>query len=159
MREIQLANNRGVALIDDADYDLVSKYKWYLPTQSKYPTTDVHDGYYKQKKIRMHNLILLVPYGMETDHINHNRSDNRRCNLRLVTHLQNTQNVSLRKQKKSSKYKGVCWYKRDGMWRAYIGDNGQHIHIGYFDTEIEAAKAYNENAKIRYGEYACLNEI
>ena len=44
-------------------------------------------------------------------------------------------------------------------WRAYIGCNGKPSHIGYFDVETEAAKAYNENAKIKYGEYACLNEI
>ena len=88
MKEILLANNKGIALVDDEDYVLVSKYKWHLPTKYRYPTTVMHDGYYKRKRIMMHNLILSVPTGMVIEHINHNKLDNRRCNLRLITRSQ-----------------------------------------------------------------------
>jgi hypothetical protein len=49
MKEIQLANNKGVVFIDNKDYDLVLQYKWCLPTRDKYPTISIHAGYYKQK--------------------------------------------------------------------------------------------------------------
>ncbi|MGB8225740.1 MAG: AP2 domain-containing protein, partial [Sedimentisphaerales bacterium] len=81
--------------------------------------------------------------------------DNRKSNLRLATRSQNNCN---RKQKKgTSKYRGVCYNKRTKKWRAAISFNGMYKHLGFFDSEEEAGRAYDEAAKIYHGEFASLN--
>jgi len=85
MKEIILANNKGIILVDDVDYDLLSKFKWFLPTKDKYPTTGVYCEKSRQKLIRMFKLIIKsIPDGMEIIYINNNRLDNRRSNLKLI---------------------------------------------------------------------------
>lgn len=59
----------------------------------------------------------------------------------------------------TSNYLGVSWFKRDSCWRGWIKHNGKQIHLGYFDTEVEAAKAYNEKAIELFGEFANLNLV
>lgn len=90
------------------------------------------------------------------DHINHNRIDNRRCNLRLVTKSQNNQNRSSLKNS-TSKYLGV--YIRKGKWISRIKVNQKPIHLGTFTCETQAALAYNNAAELHFGEYANLNII
>ena len=92
------------------------------------------------------------------DHINGIRDDNRWSNLREATRQENNFNSSSRKLS-SSVYKGVFWAKRNKKWISKINFNNKQIHIGYFDCEIEAAKAYNEEAKKRYGDFANLNPV
>lgn len=94
----------------------------------------------------------------KVDHINGDGLDNRRSNLRVVTHAENLTNRSGWK-KSSSKYKGVTWFKRDSKWQAKICPKGKTIHLGYFDSEIDAAKAYNEAAKIYFNSACKLNEV
>jgi hypothetical protein len=100
-----------------------------------------------------------APRNKVVDHKDHNLLNNQKSNLRVCTIKQNTQNVIPRKGKKSSKYKGVSWFKRDNCWRAYIGSNGKHKHIGYFKTELDAALSYNKENKKSFGEYGLLNII
>ena len=90
---------------------------------------------------------------MEVDHINHNTLDNRRCNLRLATHGQNMANS---RPNKGRKYKGV-WQIMGKYWVAFIGKNKKQIYLGSFSTPKLAAKAYDEAARKKFGEYACLN--
>lgn len=92
------------------------------------------------------------------DHINGNGTDNRRENLRVVTHAQNLMNRP-GWRKSSSKYKGVTFYKRDHKWQAKICPSGKTMHLGYFDQELDAAKAYNAAAMQHFGKYAVLNEV
>jgi len=80
---------------------------------------------------------------------------NKRSNLRTCTSTQNTANQ--RKRKGSSNFKGVSWYKREQKWRAGIGYKGKDFHLGYFNDELEAAKAYDKAAKDLWGEFANLN--
>jgi len=83
--------------------------------------------------------------------------DNRKDNLRPATHSQNMCHIAKRSISKTSKYKGVCWKKRNRRWTAAITFEKKKIHLGYFKNEIDAAKAYDEAAKKYHGEFACLN--
>ncbi len=96
------------------------------------------------------------------DHIDNNRANNCFNNLRWVF-LKDNQGNRLKQQKPShSKYKGVTWNKQQGpsgRWVAYIVMNSKRRHIGYFDNEEDAARAYNEAAKQYFKEYAKLNDV
>ena len=89
------------------------------------------------------------------DHIDRDRLNNRIENLRLATQKENLANVTAHKDS-TSKYVGVSWHKRDKAWRAVIGDGYKTTHLGYFASEIEAARAYDA-AKRHLGEFANLN--
>jgi len=151
--KIKLNGNSGdFFLIDKEDYALVSKYKWYLDSKINYKRTRTNIGGRKNHKtISMHRLIMDFPEGKEVDHINGNALDNRRNNLRIVTHAENCQNSSKRK----GNYKGVRLRKDRNKWIAQISKH----HIGYFNSEIEAAKAYNKKAIELFGKDIRLNNI
>jgi len=104
----------------------------------------------------MHRQILSCPPDLLVDHIDHNGLNNCKRNLRLCTPAQNTRN-SLSSANSSSKYKGVCWSKREKKWTASIQFNKKAYHLGYFTDEIKAAKAYDKKAKELHGQFACLN--
>lgn len=94
--------------------------------------------------------------GLEVDHINRDRLDNQRQNLRVVTRQQNAQwRQGL--PNSTSRFKGVGLYKRRNIWRAYIKTNGKIIHLGYFDSEEDAARAYDTSAKRLFGDFAYTN--
>lgn len=99
------------------------------------------------RKYRSHRLAWLLHYGEwpehQIDHINGDRADNRIENLRSVTNQQNGQAAHTPRKNVSSKYRGVYWYKSKRKWRAQIETDGKRKHIGYFDSELEAARAYD----------------
>ncbi len=92
------------------------------------------------------------------DHANHDQLDNQRANLRRCT---NSQNMANRRKQPgcSSRFKGVHWYKRVGKWRANIEVDGRKYALGYFDDEIEAARAYNVAAIEHFKEFALPNSV
>lgn len=98
------------------------------------------------------------PDGLEVDHINRNKLDNRKSNLRIVTRQQNMCNKGSYINS-ISKYKGVSWHKKDQRWYAQIRFNRQLYFIGSFENEDVAAAAYNHYAKKFFGEYAVLNDV
>ncbi len=98
------------------------------------------------------------PEDMEVDHINGNGLDNRRKNLRICTRLQNVRNTPKRKDTQS-KFKGVHFLKKRDKWIARIQVEGKRINSGYFNTELEAAKRYNELATKYHEEFAYLNPV
>jgi len=106
----------------------------------------------------MHRQILNPPWPMVADHINGKGYDNRKANLRLATRSQNSMNKPFIKTKpSSSKYRGVSWSKSQKKWHVQIGLKGKHIFVGYFDNEIDAAKAYDNAARKYHKDFAVLN--
>lgn len=157
MKLICLTQNKFTQ-VDDEDYDFLNQFKWCAIKHRSGKYYAVRGGWIdgKMKLIYMHRVIMNTPEWMLVDHIYHNGLDNRKSELRNCTHTQNQMNR--RKQKNcSSKYFGVCWYKINKEWGARIKINGKQKHIGFFKTEVEAAKAYNIFAKKYLGEFANLN--
>ena len=156
MIEIPLTQGQ-VALIDDEDYDLVSQYKWCASwnkrTKSYYAKTNIRKADGTWTMLQMHRLIMNAQKDEQVDHINHDTVDNRKSELRLCTHSQNSHNQG-RNSKNTSGYKGVHWYKRDKKWQAQIKLNGKKIHLGYFSTPEEAHAAYCKAALELHGEFA-----
>jgi len=157
MKEIPLSQEK-IAIVDVEDYEVVSQYHWYTRKTSHnfYAVTHIYqDG--KRTTLAMHQLIMLSYFGQQVDHINGNGLDNRKKNLRVVTHQQN--NFNRKYTFGTSKYKGVSWNKRDNCWQATIKFNNKAKMLGYFKEEVEAAKSYNSAAKKYFGEFAALNEV
>ena len=151
------------SIVDDDDYEYLNMNQWHLFDQTKRKGTHtVYAVRYsrvngKRKAIFMHREILLranIKLNI-TDHINQNGLDNQKHNLRSCTQRENT----LNQRTFFNKYKGVWYDKKRGKWQAKIWLNRKGIHLGRFNTEIEAAVAYNAKAVEIYGEYACLNKI
>ena len=154
MKQIELTQNK-VTLVDDADYEELSKYKWYAVCYKKIWYAERME---KRKVIRMHRQILGLGYkdGKYVDHKNHNGLDNRRHNLRICTQTQNCYNKR-HQESKSSGFQGVSWCNRRLQWRACITYKNRQKFLGYFDFEELAANAYNIAAQQFFGEFACLN--
>lgn len=127
--------------IDTDDLPFVSKHQWYIDSFG-YPATG--------KNERLHRLLLgsAVREGMVVDHINRDKLDNRRCNLRICTQKVNVRNASLQRNNKSG-VTGVFFDKRAGRWRAQIYHGGKVKHVGIFDDFDEAVRA-REEAERRY---------
>lgn len=157
-KKIPLPNGIFV-IVDDEDYDFLMQWKWHVRSGG-YVIREHHLGFVKgirkRKRIYMHRVINNTPDSLETDHINGDKLDNRRINLRNATRHQsiiNRGSVS----GSSSKYKGVCWRKDHHKWRAKIRINKKDINLGSFTSEIDAARAYDRAAIKYHGEYARLN--
>jgi hypothetical protein len=117
--EVELTQGKS-ALVDESDYDIVSKYRWHVRKDGRrlYAGTNIEG-----KVIGMHRLILGVRDGEECDHISGDGLDNRRCNLRIVTNQQNMMNMRKRFGC-SSIYKGVSRSRNAKRWIAKITDAG-----------------------------------
>ena len=142
--EIKLTQGK-VAQIDDADAHL-AEHKWFFAkssSRSGYAAKSVYFGNGKAKTTFLHNAILGFPLNrLEVDHINGDKLDNRRCNLRIVTKRVNQLNSILRKT--HSKYPGVHFDNRGypSCWYSKIRVDGKQLALGYFKTQEEAAEAY-----------------
>lgn len=168
VREIQLgghkktAKNLGfIAVVDDDDYERISKYKWSLSIRKTRMYAMRSEGPRgNNKKYYMHREIINIEEGMDVDHINGNGLDNRKENLRVVSRQDNLRNMrNIRGG--SSKYKGVYLYSERlrKPWMAMIRINKRGKYLGYYKTEEEAALAYNKAAIEHFGEMAKLNDV
>jgi len=134
MKEILLTKGK-VASVDDEDFESLNAFKWYAQKD--------HNTFYairasprkngKYHHIYMHREVMNVPDGMQTDHIDRNGLNNQRNNLRVVTRQQNQFNRNA---------KGYCFDKPTQKFRAQIRLNGKQIHLGFFETALEARAAY-----------------
>lgn len=140
---------RGYALVDleDAGLDV---HKWSV--SDGYASANI-DG---KTNVRMHRYLMNPPKGFEVDHVNMNRLDNRRSNLRICSSAENRQNTGKRPSNTTG-YKGVGWKKETAKYVARIQKDGKLYHIGYFTNTIEAARAYNKKALELHGEFARIN--
>jgi hypothetical protein len=156
-KEIQLTRG-AVALVDDADYEWLSAWNWRLITTPKlYAGRSGPRSASKRETILMHRLIAAAPAGYDVDHINGDRLDNRRANLRICLHAENQRNMQARSDKRTSLFKGVNWASDRGKWRSRLVLNGQEVFDKYFDSEEDAARARDDAAILHHGQFARLN--
>jgi len=154
MKEMLLTKGK-VALVDDADFEWLSQWKWCYSMGYAVRRARIIEGGKAGRIIRMHRVILDAPPELEVDHRNHNRLDNQRSNLRLATRAQNCHNMRMLKTNTVG-LKGVTFCKCTNRFQAQINFKGRNKKLGRFDTPEEAHQAYVEAAKFYYGEFACV---
>lgn len=164
MKKIVLTQGK-IALVDDADYDWLNQWKWIASKPARSRTYYVYHSVLIARAKRyttewMHRLILGLQMGdkQQCDHIDHNGLNNQRSNLRVCTKTQNMQS-SRKRKRRTSKYKGVCWHRHNRKWYSRICVKKKEIHLGFFDSEIDAAAAYNVAALKHFGDFALLNTL
>jgi hypothetical protein len=153
MKLLALANSIYNAIVDDEDYSLLSRYAWSLD----------HKGYVKTSAfgttVKLHRMILNAPKDAQVDHINLDKLNNCKSNLRLCDNVLNQANTIKREfvngKKTSSQFKGVSWVKSAGKFRVKI----KNRYIGTYKCEACAALKYNEEALKAWGEFANLNNV
>lgn len=153
IRRVPLSQG-AFAVIDAADWSLVAGRNWHL-TKAGYATTNGQvNG--RGRLIYMHVLIYGDADAREVDHEDLDKLNNRRGNLRAATSSQNAANKLKRANTKLSRFKGVRPLP-SGRWEARVGGDGRYRHLGVFDTEEAAAKAYDAAARVTFGPFAVLN--
>lgn len=159
MKKLQLKYGY-VTIVDDEDYEFLMQWKWRVanfnkPNAIKYADRSVWvNG--KCVKVLLHRLLMQPPKGLVVDHIDGDGLNNQRANLRICTIAENSCNKRSNRAS-SSKYLGVCFVRKYGMWQSAIEKNGVSIHIGSFKSEMDAALAYDRRAIEIHGEFARLN--
>ena len=163
-KEIQL-NHGKVALVDDEDFEELNKYKWYAHKMRG----DLFYAYRRKRRIEnqegnrgvisMHKM--LISDAKEIDHKNGNSLDNRKENLRGCSHSQNIANSKTRtmygSKNKTSFFRGVNWSAQRKKWRARVCKNYKVFELGFFNDQLDAAKAYDKKSKELFGDFARLN--
>jgi hypothetical protein len=146
MRQIPLT--RGYfALIDDEDFDELSRYKWSY-CNGYAVRGERHNG--KYVAIPMHGQLMHPTRPLVVDHINRHSLDNRRANLRLATRSQNAVNAKLSRAN-SSGVKGVSYHKSNKLWRAYISVDGRIVQLGMSKSFEKAVQLRLEAQQNVYG--------
>jgi HNH endonuclease len=161
MKKIPLGGKNGsaignYALVDDEDYEFLKKFTWharYCKRRNVYYASRAARVGENGSTLSMHRLITLCPPGLVVDHINHNTLDNRKKNLRVCTHHQNTMNRK-KGMKNTTGHTGVYKRKERLPWYATIGFNGKDIWLGSFATKKQAIEAARKARKEYFGEYA-----
>lgn len=153
MKHIKLIGGR-VAIVDECDYDALSMYKWYSSPNGYVRRNNATQGG-KRESVSMHRQImgLKTGDGCVVDHINGDKLDNRRSNLRVCYQAQNKMNCGSYRSNTSG-FKGVTWDKRCGKWLAQIMVNHKNYNLGRFATPEDAHRAYCEAADRMHGEFA-----
>lgn len=148
-----------VTLIDDEDADLAD-FKWYALAQWVGGFYAVRSIYTPERgRVRLHRVVLervigrSLKNGEFTDHVNGDKLDNRRGNLRIATRVENQQNRGKRVDNTSG-VKGVSRHRASGKWQAEIQANGKQIYLGLFTTPKAAHEAYCKAAQELHGEFA-----
>lgn len=143
------ANNEPF-YFDTEDYDLIKDYYWSLD-KSGYVINC-------KNKLRMHRLVLNCPKKLNVDHINHNKNDNRKHNLRICTQSQNNMNKSLQINNTSG-VTGIVWLKDESKWRAMIKVNGNTITIGDYKSKQDAIMARKKAEEKYFKDFSLDNSL
>jgi hypothetical protein len=136
-------------LIDQEDSDRIAKYQWYF------------DGRYWRRTLDgmlMHEFLMgKAPAGMIWDHVDRNKGNNKRSNLRPCTPSQSNMNKDKWRGEYTSRYKGVYRHTKTRKWVAQIKVDRKLIYLGIFASEEDAARAYDKATEIYFGEFAVRN--
>ena len=148
MRSCEIVLTKGQkAIVDQDDFWLLRMFKWHSD-----------NGYASNMDLgAMHRFIMGTPKDMVVDHIDGNRLNNSRSNLRVVTQQQNQSNR--RKGYGKSKYVGVAWDGAFERWKVSVMHKGKPHYVGVFRDDVDAANAYNEASNKLRGEHAGKNAI
>jgi len=156
----EIALSRGeFAIVDYESYEYLNQWKWFchVTKWGKYAYRNIKEGNSRRLQI-MHRLITDAGKGEYVDHRNGDGLDNRLANLRICTNAENARNSRKRNvNSATSKYKGVTWSKAHGKWIAQIKIDYKNIYLGIFQSERDAALAYNKAAEKSFGEFANIN--
>lgn len=163
MKTIPLTQGK-VAIVDDEDYDRLCQFKWhalkrkrglawYAARGGPRSPGDRNSG----RLIYMHRVIVGAAEGEMVDHKDRDGLNNRRENLRPASRLDNARNAIKVRIKKTSRFRGVSFYKKTKRWKAQINLKSGKKSIGYFTDERAAAEAYDAVALANFGEFAVLN--
>lgn len=155
---VPLTNSSELTYVNTEDLGKLEGHRWRIDPKG-YVVAGTKDG--RNTTVRLHRIIMGTEKGILLDHINHNKRDNTRGNLREATNTENQYNVPKTTRKTSSKYKGVHFRKdlKVKKWTARGTLKGKRIHLGHYLTQEEAALEYNKFASEHYGEFACINKI
>lgn len=144
--------------VDTEDVKLLSQYTWRI--NNGYAVSQVKDQATKKyNRIYMHRLLLNPLDDVLIDHMDTDRSNNRKQNLRLCNEVQNNSNRSKSNNNINNKFKRVRFREFLNAWEVQISANGKQYNIGTFSNELAGANAYNFYAKLIHGEFANLNEV
>lgn len=144
-------------IIDAEDYPKVIHRRWQCSPDGYARYTNHAEG----GMVAMHRLLMNAPCDLKVDHINGDSLDNRKVNLRICNDAQSAQNRGPQKKRSAnaSRYKGVYWAQSPRKWMAIIATNSNRMYLGVYETEDEAAMAYNRAALVAHGPFARLNVI
>lgn len=158
MKEIQLTQGRA-ALVDDVDYDTLINHRWHLGSGGRYAARMKRGTKTDRSVLLMHRVIMgLTNENIQVDHIDGNKLNNQRSNLRLVTSSQNKMNTGILSTNTTG-FKGVTYDKESKKYIAQIGINRKCIKIGRFDSISDAASARIEAERRYHGQYAMNLQI
>lgn len=147
---VGLTSKGEAFLFDSSDWELVKSYTWHISKRG-YVSTHIN------RILRpLHKVLIGNTAGFDVDHISRDKLDNRRRNLRLCTHQENTFNQKLRATN-TSNYIGVSFLKKAGKYEAYVHFDGKKHYLGLYENASDAAAARDKRAVMLFGEYANLN--
>jgi len=154
MKEIPLTQGK-IAIVDDDDFEWLNQWRWHYSNGYAVRNVWINGNC---KILRMHRIIVGIFYksGIEIDHIDHDKLNNCRNNLRLCTHSENQHNREMYSNNTSG-FKGVSWHKSANKWVARIRINNNLINLGIFNDPYDAACAYDEAARKYHGEFSNPN--
>ena len=148
MKTFELKSGK-VIKVDDEDYDYLSRFSWWTMTQG-YAVTEANG----RQVMMVHEILGRPPEGYDVDHINGDKLDNQRHNLRLVTRATNMQN-RIRKKKNPTGFLGV--HPNNNKFIARIGYNYKILNLGTFASPEAAARTYDKAARKLHGLHALTN--
>lgn len=152
-----------VALVDECDLEVVQKFKWCATKVGRHnkwyamhTLPDAGNG--KRKTLFMHRAIINAPPHLQVDHRDNDGLNNRRKNIRLASTAQNHANRRIvKKANATSPFKGVSYSKLRRKWYAKIKSDGKAEHLASCDSALQAALIYDDEARLRFGEFAAVN--
>lgn len=155
-----ILTNGKITLVDNDDFKKLKKYNWKMSNEGYVYRYEYNRM--QKKYINLARLIMNAPKRKVVDHINNNKLDNRKCNLRICTQLENSRNRGKNKNNTSG-FKGVFRSLSGKKWIAQISisKKGKRVtySLGGYDDILSSAKAYNEGAKKYHKEFSRLNDI